>query len=57
MKKKEYISPVFTVITLDSKRYFLLGSLPSKKLSIYKPNGDNPFEDIDDVEDEGGDLD
>lgn len=57
MKKKEYISPVFTVITLDSKRYFLLGSLPSKKLSIYKPNGDNPFEDIDDVEDGGEDLD
>jgi hypothetical protein len=55
MKKKEYISPVFTVINLNSKRYFLLGSnLTSKKLSIYKPNSSDPLED---VEDGDGELD
>ena len=55
MKKKEYISPVFTVVSLNSKRYFLLASnLTSKKLSIYKPNSSVPIED---VEDGDGDLD
>ena len=35
MKKKEYVSPDFKVINLNSKRYFLLGSgLESKKLSV-----------------------
>ena len=56
MKKKEYISPVFTVVNVNSKRYFLLGSggLTSKRLSIYKPNSNDP---IDEVVDDGGDLD